>query len=335
MLRKRRLLFWAKIIVLVPTTIVFSSFLIANLVQYIDLSKFASREPVGNIVSVGDHDLHINCTGAGAHTVILVGGGGNWSMDWMPVQPKISEFAKVCSYDRAGFGWSEFGPEPRDMDRRVTELQALLENANLTPPFIMVGASLGGSIVQVFEHDYPELVSAMVLVDSRAPGFMSSARLVAAESFEGMEELAELTESFFDLGLLSAATYVLSNFSAPDAIPEEFKEYYLDQGLRVKNMAATAKESIADGEFDRQLQRVGLVGNKPLVIISHGIESMFSGYSDGQSEQLEEQWTAMQTQLTTLSTDSKRIVADKSGHLIQFAQPELIAEEVRLLAERI
>ena len=134
-------------------------------------------------------------------------------MDWVPVQSKISEFASVCSYDRAGYGWSDFGPEPRDMSHRVTELYALLNSGTLTPPFIMVGASLGGSIVQVFEHNYPESVSAVVLVDSRAPRFMSVARAIAEESFVRIEAEASLENQFFELGLLSAASHLLLKHS--------------------------------------------------------------------------------------------------------------------------
>jgi pimeloyl-ACP methyl ester carboxylesterase len=126
--------------------------------------------PPGQLVDVGGHRLHINCTGAGSPTVVIEAGLGDWSTGWGFVQPEVAKTTRVCTYDRAGLGWSEPGPLPRDAAQFARELHSLLQNANIPGPYVMVGHSLGGLPVQVFAHDHPSEVAGVVLVDSMYPG---------------------------------------------------------------------------------------------------------------------------------------------------------------------
>lgn len=71
----------------------------------------AARYPSpGQLVDIGGYKLHINCTGTGSPTVILEAGLGGTSLDWSKVQPQVARFTRVCSYDRAGYGWSDSAP---------------------------------------------------------------------------------------------------------------------------------------------------------------------------------------------------------------------------------
>src|ERR671938_652593 len=81
--------------------------------------------PPGGIVDVGGYSLHINCVGQGSPTVVLDGGSGEMSAHWVRVQQEVSDTTRVCAYDRAGMGWSEMGPDPRDAQQITTELHAL------------------------------------------------------------------------------------------------------------------------------------------------------------------------------------------------------------------
>jgi hypothetical protein len=90
--------------------------------------------PPGQLVAVDGYQLHINCTGEGSPTVILDASGGNASPSWGLVQPEIAQSTRVCAYDRAGMGWSERGPRPRDMNQHVAELRALLAGAGIEAP---------------------------------------------------------------------------------------------------------------------------------------------------------------------------------------------------------
>jgi hypothetical protein len=90
--------------------------------------------PPGKLVEVNGHLMHINCMGEGGPTVILESGLANMSADWANIQPQLAKTTRVCAYDRAGMGWSESGPQPRDARHISSELHTLLDNAGIEGP---------------------------------------------------------------------------------------------------------------------------------------------------------------------------------------------------------
>ena len=130
-----------------------------------DLSKYA---PPGKMVPLNDILFHLYCTGSGTPTIILESGAGDYSLGWVRVQPELSEHTRVCSYDRAGFGWSEEGAPPRDSVEIANELLALLDQAGETGPYILVGHSRGGFFVRQLAALIPNEISAIILVDAKS-----------------------------------------------------------------------------------------------------------------------------------------------------------------------
>jgi len=127
-----------------------------------DLKRFPRQ---GRKVDVGGYSLNLNCTGEGSPTVILESGWSVPGVSWSLVQPEVARFARVCSYDRAGYGWSDEGPMPRTADEIARELHTLLHNAGVNPPYVLAGHSLGGYVIRCFRGMYPNEVAGMVLVD--------------------------------------------------------------------------------------------------------------------------------------------------------------------------
>ena len=126
--------------------------------------------PPGQLVDVGGYRLHIYCMGTGSPTVVIEAGLGDWSTMWGSVQAEAAKTTQVCAYDRAGSGWSDSGPLPRDAGQFAKELHTLLQKADLPGPFVLVGHSLGGLPVRVFAGEYPAEVAGVVLIDSMFPG---------------------------------------------------------------------------------------------------------------------------------------------------------------------
>src|SRR5215208_2857619 len=120
--------------------------------------------PSGQMVDVGGYSLHINCVGQGSPTVVLEAGSGGFSAHWVRVQREVSGTTRVCAYDRAGMGWSEMSPEPRDAKQITSELHALLEGANIEDPYVLVGHSFGGMYMQSYAAPYPEEFAVSLLV---------------------------------------------------------------------------------------------------------------------------------------------------------------------------
>jgi pimeloyl-ACP methyl ester carboxylesterase len=123
----------------------------------------ARTPPPGRLVDIGGHRLHIWCSGSGAPSVILETGLGGSSADWGFVQPEVAGFTQVCSYDRAGMGYSDPGPSPRTTRRIAYELVQLLDRTGITGQVVLVGASIGGLAVRVFASEHPERTAGLVL----------------------------------------------------------------------------------------------------------------------------------------------------------------------------
>src|SRR4051794_16226399 len=126
--------------------------------------------PPGQMVDVGGYRLHINCVGTGSPSVVIDAGWGDWSASWSSwVQPEAAKTTRVCTYDRAGMGWSEAGPLPRTAETFARELHTLLHNARIPAPYVLVGHSAGGLTARVFAHAYAAEVAGVVLIESMSP----------------------------------------------------------------------------------------------------------------------------------------------------------------------
>ena len=121
--------------------------------------------PPGNLIDVDGYKMHIYCMGEGGPTIVLDHVGGGSSIDWVLIQPKLAEHTRVCAYDRAGYGWSEYNPAPRTLAQQAHELHTLLANANEKAPYILVGHSYGARVARVYAAKYPQEVVGLALMD--------------------------------------------------------------------------------------------------------------------------------------------------------------------------
>jgi pimeloyl-ACP methyl ester carboxylesterase len=116
-------------------------------------------------VTVGGYALHIHEAGSGTSAVVFESGLGEDVSTWQDVQPEVAKFARTFSYDRAGIGQSDASLSPRTKASMAADLHSLLRAAKVPPPYILVGHSLGGALVQAFARAYPADVAGLVLVD--------------------------------------------------------------------------------------------------------------------------------------------------------------------------
>jgi len=157
---------------IVRSLILLAIFLAAAGFLYQNISESRDRRfnPMpGQLVEAGGFRMHIDCAGQGSPAVILDSGLGDTYVTWRKVQPQIAEFTRVCSYDRAGIGYSDSSSRPRTSQVIAEELHALLHSAGIAPPYVLVGHSMGGYDVRLYASLYPTEAAGMVLVDSSHP----------------------------------------------------------------------------------------------------------------------------------------------------------------------
>ena len=279
---------------------------------------FADDGPPGTLIDVGGYRLHINCEGYGAPTVVFDTGLGGSALEWRAVAEEVREFTRVCTYDRAGYGWSDLGPLPRTSSTIANELYLLLDGLDFGDPFLLAGHSYGGYNVQLFARRYPYLVAGLVLIDSSHPGQVE--RFMAPP-----------------IGLNTAPTarWGMVKFGKPPAphprLPEADRRAVSLQMARRKTRRTLAHEFLGFRESAAELRRAQHLTAVPMVVISRGKRVWPAGQRGNLMENL---WMRLQSELARQSPWSAHIVARDSGHQIHLDQPRLVAYAIAVLTDR-
>jgi pimeloyl-ACP methyl ester carboxylesterase len=172
-------------------------------------------------VDLGGYQLYISESGSGASAVIFESGLGEDVATWSNVQPQVAAFAHTLAYDRAGLGKSDPSPHPKTVQEMASELHALLHAVGVPPPYVLVGHSLGGAIVQVFAHSYPKEVAGLVLVDPEDGRLNDRLRshMTATEWAERQKAMDEVMPRFSGTQRAELEAYETSGKALADALP--------------------------------------------------------------------------------------------------------------------
>lgn len=277
-------------------------------------SDAATYPPPGRLIDVGGHQMHLDCEGTGKPAVILDAGLGGSSPVWSLVQSTLAQGTEVCSFDRAGMGWSEPGPLPRTPGRNAAELHKLLDTAGIEGPYILVGHSLAGKNIRLFASAYPDDVTGLVLVDARSDQLDLGATDEEAAGFRSALDLqAILYTAARRLGLVRLLGANLAG--SPLLSPQAALQLALFE-TAPDAIAATTAEGRERGHDDARLA-VSTLGDLPLVVIAAS-DSMAN--TSG--------WPAAQSGLAALSSQGHLVIAEHSSHAIHLDRPDVVVDAV-------
>jgi pimeloyl-ACP methyl ester carboxylesterase len=260
--------------------------------------------------------------------VILDAGLGGTSLDWSKVQPAVARFTRVCSYDRAGYGWSDSGLCPRTSQQIVKELHLLLAHAQIHGPYVLVGHSVGGLNMRLYAYRYPEEVVGMVLLDATSeyqfapfgkyPAYFPPQ---AVSSVVGQLQVFSVA-AYFGVGRLAlhSGLFPLEDFAA---YPTAVKPIVLAQASQTRYYQTQHDEYAALHESAAQVRAARLAtpsyGKLPLIVLSKDV----SQDQKEEGKQLAATWDALQRDMASLSSNSQHTVAQHSGHYVQLDRPDL------------
>ena len=251
----------------------------------------------GDKIDVGGYNLYLDCKGTGNPTVILESGLDGDVVTWKDVHPDVAKFTRVCRYDRAGLAHSDYGPTPRNAELIAQDLHTLLSNANIAPPYILVGHSFGGLLIRRYAFDYPGDVAGLIFVDS-------------------------LQEDWWDeaLALLPPPS---SNDSARLA---SFRIYLMD-GWRDPGGSFEAMDIPAVVD---QVRGTGNFGDIPVTVLT---AAKFTVLNPGLPPELETALANLfveeQSRLAALSTNGTQIIIPDTGHNMPRENPSVVVEAIR------
>ncbi|MEL7232729.1 MAG: alpha/beta hydrolase, partial [Pseudomonadota bacterium] len=261
------------------------------------------------------------CEGAPSEiTVWFEAGAGGSHLDWRLVAPEVAKFARVCSYDRAGLGWSDKQSGARDLEAILGELDQVIQSDSDSGQVIMVGHSFGGFVGQAYARKYPEKVAGLVLVDSLELSFYEK-YADQSKSQIGMMRTGAVLAHFGIPRLLGLA-------QAPADTPEALKREILARAVRPDAIATVADEAAVMPDSVAYFKTLpDMASDMPVTIISRAI-------SDEQT-QFDLDWREGQTQLSETYPDAQWIISDSENHYVQIAEAELIVGRIRLMINGI
>ncbi|MEV4097129.1 alpha/beta fold hydrolase [Streptosporangium saharense] len=273
----------------------------------------ARKHPApGRLIDVGGHRLHLYCTGSGSPTVVLEAGLAESSASWEVIQRRLSTRSRVCSYDRAGYAWSQEGPSPRTAERLAGELHALLTASGEAGPYVMVAHSFGGNVVRVFADRWRSLTAGLVLIDVTDETALTALRI----SQPLLAVQLGVNQFVARVGLLRLRGDALV---PPEATPFARANATVVYGSG--SMAAARAEAWVSVDSAAQVAatvRPHAWGDLPVTVIRPA----------GQPEED----SAHARSLAALSSRGRLVTATTTEHYVQNAQPDLVLDEITRVA---
>lgn len=289
--------------------------------------------PPGDMIDVGGYKLHIQCQGEarpGIPTVIVETGIWDCSQSWQVVQSELAPTSRICTYDRAGYGWSEKGLCPRTFEQMVRDLRILLDKKGVHPPFVFVGHSLGGAIVRYYQSQYPDDVVGIIFVDAvhkEAPAFSSIFRVVS-KAFSFLAHFGMLRLIFKLCPPLSAN---------PKWTPTMQKTYVACHQAKISTFTTCFDEW--DGyevSFKSLREKARSLKDIPVTLISRDPEhSLRPGMSKEARKKEREELEKMHQQQLEDSPHARFVVAKESSHVVQIDRPDVVIEEIQRMVDQI
>ena len=269
--------------------------------------ELAATPPPGQLVDIGGYRLHLRCTGDGAPAVILDTGLGGSTPGWGFVQPEVARFTRVCSYDRAGMGYSDPGPSPRTARRIASELAELLARSGIAGPVVLVGASIAGFDVRVFASDHPERAAGLVLVDASHE-----------DDAHEVPRMARFVPLLSTIGVLRL--FGPSFGQNIESLAPSVRQFAQATRFRGAGYQAAADEIIHIRESAEEVRSSRRKLTIPVLVITGGRGA-------------DENWRQLQRDQASLSERGCLVIAQESGHVVSVDQPEVVVGAIRTVVE--
>ncbi len=297
-----------------------------------DLKRFP---PPGRLLTVDGVVLHLDCRGSGGPVVILESGLGAGSAEWGTVPEAVARITTVCAYDRPGMGWSRPLRRTADSAEVADRLYRLLAAGHVAGPYVLAGWSAGGVYVREYYRRHPEGVVGMVLVDSSHE--QQGDRLPVTGEQKNAQRQLDACTWLQPLGVVRLMGALDGVVDQP-GIPDRLKPVLLAT-MNQSDYCSAVRDEMAS--FQREVHDVdppASLGDLPLTVLTQGNEPKGDpalGTTDEQARQQRVVWNVLQGELTALSSRSRHLIAEHSGHAIQLQQPELVVAAISDMVESL
>lgn len=288
-------------------------------------------KPAQRIAIAPGRSLNLRCIGNGPQTVLLEAGANADATTWFRVQSLLSQTSRVCSYDRAGYGFSDEGPMPRNLDADVADLSALIDTAKLKTPLVLVGHSLGSNIVRRYAQLHPKKVAALVLVDPPEQG----ADALLPEAWKRQGEAGRMQRNaFLDACLKAAEAGTLDKAEGPLAsclrAPPPWQSTTVAAAVRANKLKPTYWRTLRSeldantAIFASPVPTDESYGDIPVTVIAAGFQT--PGVPDDVRKVMQDAREQTQARLVASSSKGRRIDVPEASHEVQLDAPGVVVQ---------
>lgn len=307
-------------------------------------SAGAAPAAPGKMVDVGGHRLHVNCSGNGSPVVVVETGLGDFSFDWALVQKRVAGFVRICTYDRAGYAWSDPGPKPRTFAQINLELRDALAKLGEKGPFVLVGHSYGGPVVRNFALTYPSETAGVVFVDAAFEGMrigIGGGKTLRLGEDAKAQEIPQPRETMKD----SDKPVIPADAATMQPQPLDAMYKVLPPAKQKMRLWAQSQFEIQDAEGSQMdwsseyfakwmaSPQAGTLGKIPVIVLTRA-DGGYGNDADVSAAQMEKERKEGQTKLAQLSGNSKQTVI-KSGHNMNLEAPAEVASAIREMVQAV
>jgi pimeloyl-ACP methyl ester carboxylesterase len=291
-------------------------------------------EPQNLIAIDGARRLNLYCVGSGSPTVLLDAGSGNSIATWRHVQADVAMFTRVCAYDRAGFGSSDAATRPSDLRNMADDLHRLIKAAAMPTPLVYVGHSLAGAIGLMYVAAYPDDIAGAVLPPDRRDAITGAFNrmLAGKRACLALARAGELTEPTTD----EARACVDTSWDpdAPDAVLRRAEARQLTLPRVWEAQISELANFTPDGDQrdldSRELEAVKpSFGDKPLAVLTRGVEEGGPGVPPAYLPKVESAWRAGHDRIAALSSRGDDTIVPGARHYVQIDRPQAVIDAVR------
>jgi pimeloyl-ACP methyl ester carboxylesterase len=278
--------------------------------------------PPGRLIDVGGHRLHILCKGEGrGPVVVMIAGGGTPAVVSYVLQDRIAKFARVCSYDRPGLGWSDPAPHPLRFTEHTDDLEHLLHKMHVDPPYVFAPESFGSLIAIQFASRHPEQVVGIVFLDGAEPHLWFDA--MVEQSGWNADLRAAFIQTAWRTGIVRLAFPMLAPPWVKELPPEIGGQMRAIYSRRSSGYAEALEAYRSTPTEERPHIVADILGHKPVVAIVHGKTS------NDLSQEFQAGWRASQSRLVALSENGVVVTATNAGHEVAQENPAFAASTIR------